>query len=99
MRRGTTPTHTFTTDLDLTAAEVLFVTYKQQGKTIVEKDIGEVMLEPEQISLELSQDDTLAFSTTGEVQIQIRARFAGGEAVASNIIRVPAEAILKDGVI
>ena len=37
MRRGTTPTHIFLTDIDLTDAEVIYLTYQMNGKTIMEK--------------------------------------------------------------
>ena len=46
MYRGTTPTNVFRTDVDLSNASVLFITYKQGGKLV----------------LELSQKDTLLFS-------------------------------------
>ena len=36
MRRGTTPTHTITTDLDLTEAAVIFLTYKQCKRVVCE---------------------------------------------------------------
>lgn len=99
MRRGTTPKHTFTTDIDLTEAEVIYITYKQQGEVIVEKEIQDIEASSEEISCELTQEETLQFSDPHDVTIQIRARFADGSAVASNIMKAPAEAILKDGVI
>lgn len=99
MRRGTTPKHIFTTDLDLTDAEVLYITYKQRGKDVVEKELPDIEVTAEELAVTLTQEETLSFADPSEVQIQIRARFADGSAVASNIMKVPAEAILKDGVI
>lgn len=37
MYRGTTPTNVFRTDVDLENASVLFVSYKQNGKVVLEK--------------------------------------------------------------
>lgn len=37
IKRGSTPTHTFTTDLDLTSASEIYVTYKQLGRVVAEK--------------------------------------------------------------
>lgn len=98
MRRGTTPTHTFNTDLDLTAAEVIYITYQQDCKNLeltgdrITRDINKVIVT-------LTQEETLAFAEDQPVYIQIRARFGDGEAVASNIIKVDAREILKDGLI
>lgn len=100
MRRGTTPTHIFKTSIDLTDAEVIFITYRQGKKNVLEKtkdDLDEVT--DEKIKVTLSQTDTLAFSVSGQVDIQIRARFPDGAAVASQVIRTDASIILKQGVI
>lgn len=99
MRRGTTPTHTFKSPVDLTDAVELFMTYRQGGKTIIEKSLDDIEVEPEQLVIHLSQTDTLAFSTIGDVEIQCRARYASGDAIASNIITIKACKILKEGVI
>ena len=97
MRRGSTPTNTFLTDIDLTGATV-FVDYEQNGRIIVEKTGSDLIIAPEQITLRLSQEDTLAFRP-GEVLVQIRYVFPNGDADASNLIRTTAEYIIKDGVI
>lgn len=95
-RRGSTPTNTFEVDLDLTGATV-FITYRQNGKTILEKS-EDVVITAEALTVELSQEDTLAFAD-GPCEIQIRYVFPNGKADASNIITATAERILKDGVI
>lgn len=97
MRRGSTPTNTFTVDIDLTGA-TLFVSYEQMGKVIVEKTGEDLTVTSTSISLSLSQEETLRFKP-GEVLIQIRYVFPSGAADASNIIRTTAERIIKDGVI
>ena len=97
MRRGTTPTHTFTTSVDLTAAEVLFMTYKQAGKIIVEKSIEDIGVETDKLIVKLTQEDTLAFADIGQVEIQCRRKFEDDTAIASDIIRVPVCRILKEG--
>lgn len=99
MIRGTTPTNVFTTDLDLTDADVVYITYKQGGETAIEKTKSDMTIEAEQITVELTQEDTLRLRSPATVQIQIRARFADGTAVASNVMTASVEQILKDGVI
>lgn len=99
MRRGTTPSNIFTVDTDLTSAEALYITYRQGYKTVVEKSLTDgIEVTAETITVTLSQADTLKFAK-GDVEMQIRARFPGGEAIASQIMTAPVEAILKDGVI
>lgn len=99
MRRGTTITNTFSTDTDLTTAEVVYITYKQNGRTVLEKSIEDLTITAEEITVELSQTDTLALMVGVPVQIQIRARWASGSAIASNIMTGDVERILKEGVI
>lgn len=96
MHRGTTPINIFQTDVDLTNASVLFITYKQNDKVILEKSIDEVKIQNNIVSAYLSQKDTLLF-TEGIVTIQIRAKFPDGSVIASALIRTSTYEILKDG--
>jgi len=102
MRRGSTPTNTFTTDIDLSGA-TLFVSYGQDGCIVIEKtgeDLDVSVVEGETtIVLELSQEDTLKFRADRDVEIQIRYVMPNGSADASNIIKTKFERIIKDGVI
>lgn len=99
MRRGTTPTNTFKVDADLSEASVLFITYSQQGKTIIEKTLEDATITPEDITVNLTQAETLEFNSGIPVKIQIRAGFEDGSRIASNIMTTDVSAILKDGVI
>lgn len=99
MRRGTTPTHIFKTKVDLTQASEMFITYKQNSEIKVEKSIGDITIEEEKLTTTLTQAETLTFSTLGSVEIQVRVKFPDGKALASNIIKRPACAILKEGII
>lgn len=98
MYRGTTPLNIFTVDADLTNAEVIYITYKQGCKVVIEKDIDEIEVAADKLTVRLSQEDTLKFDYR-EVEIQIRARYPDETAIASNIIKTTVEHILKDGVI
>lgn len=99
MRRGTTPIHTFSTDIDLTDAEAIYITYKQSGQTVMEKTAEDITITEDSLTVKLTQEETLAFALGKPVEMQIRARFADGTAVASQIMRTKADAILKEGVI
>lgn len=99
MRRGTTPTHIFKTSIDLTEAEVIFITYRQGNKNVLEKSREDLIVTNEQVSVKLTQEETLLFSINDAVKIQIRAKFADQSAIASNVITTKADVILKEGVI
>lgn len=98
MRRGTTPTITITTDLDLTQASNLFVTFKQGDRIAFEKTLEDVTITPETVVCELEQNDTLALKSGRNVSFQIRATL-GDSKVASNIMTASVDEILKGGAI
>ena len=97
MIRGTTPTHVFETDVDLSDAEVLYVTYRQ-GTIVVEKTKDDCEVTSDSVSVKLTQKETLLFKAGNyNTEVQIRARFADGTAVASNTIDLDVSPILKRG--
>ncbi|MDY4000003.1 MAG: hypothetical protein SOY73_13105 [Blautia sp.] len=98
MWRGTTPIHTFTfpTDVDLESMSVIFISYTQDGRVVVEKGKDDLEVVGNQIRIYLTQEDTLKFAP-GTVKIQLRSRTYDGRAVASNIISTTVKDILKDG--
>lgn len=96
--RGTTPTNTFNVNVDLTGCEVLYVTYKQAGRTIIEKAMSDCTVTETSVTVKLTQAETLRFrSDDGPVSIQIRAGWDNGERVASTKVRTTVDGILKDG--
>lgn len=96
---GTTMSHVFTVSVDLTGAEVMYITYQQQGKTVLEKDLSDCVITPESITVNLRQEDTLGFIDNLGVKIQIRVRMPDGSALKSEVIKTTADELLKEGVI
>lgn len=99
MRRGTTPTLTFSTPY---AAELIasgYITFKQRGAIILDVPLSDnsVTIQDNAISIDLTQDQTLVMTTADECKAQIRAVLESGKAVASNIVEIPVCAILKEG--
>lgn len=97
MKRGTTPIHEFTVDMDLTNAVVVYVTYNQGSQTVLEKTIEEMDITPEKISYRLTQKETLKFKSTLPVEIQIRCRMLDDTAYETDIINVKVDKLLKQG--
>lgn len=96
MKRGTTPTNTFKTNIDLTGATV-FLTYSQRGRVVLEKTGDDLEISADAIVTRLTQKDTLGFDALQKVSIQIRYVFPDGTAGASNIMTASVGEILKDG--
>ena len=99
MRRGTTPTLTFTTPYAANLVESGFITFNQRGTTVLDVPLSDssVTIADQSISITLTQEQTLAFTIAAPCEAQIRAVLDSGKAVASNIVCIPICAILKDG--
>ena len=99
MYRGSTPTNTFTTTTDISGADVVYISYAQQGRVVIEKDKDDCTFSQDGVSVMLSQQETLRLNACYDVEIQIRAKLPNGKALVSNIIKTTVDRVLKDGVI
>ena len=122
MRRGTTPTHTFHTDLDLSQAEAIYVTYAQEVgggeiEVVAEYTLDNgVEVDGDTITVTLTEEDTLKMMTArdrhlvtakdmfeslhkGIVMAQIRVKFSEDNKIASDVVKIQLDDILKDGAI
>lgn len=99
MRRGTTPTLQITvtglTDIEI---QNLYLTLRQ-GQITIEKTESGVSIDGEVITATLTQEETLSLVAKVDVALQLRVLSTNNTAYASNIVTVPVEAILKEGVI
>jgi hypothetical protein len=77
----------------------MYVTYSQGNSVIVEKSIEDCTITEDSVTVTLSQEDTLRFFALLPVLVQIRAGWAEGTRIASNILVTSANKILKDGAI
>lgn len=99
MIRGTTPTLTFKLPFDTELLAEVWVTLSQVGKIVLNKDLKQLQRTGDTLTLTLTQEETLKLTHGVATEIQVRARTIDGNALASQIIAVPTEEILKDGVI
>ena len=99
MIRGTTPTLEFIIPFDTSILDEAWVTLSQNGSVILNKQLGDCQCEERKLTVRLTQEETLKLDCDCKTEIQIRARTKEGEALASNIITVNTDRILKDGVI
>lgn len=103
MTRGTTPTLILKLkNLDVSLLRDVYITFRQNRykNKILEKKTEDISINAEKntIDIYLTQQDTLYFDVS-DVEIQMRAITKEGRAVASKILTLPVNRILKDGVI
>ena len=104
--RGTTPTLVFkikNENMDLDDVAEIWITLKTKAGTRSKEktyDIDDVTIDAQsgEVTLSLSQEDTLYFEDTNML-IQIRLRMDSGMAYASSIIKTSIGQILQEGVI
>ena len=101
MIRGTTPVLHFTLPFSLNEAKVCWITFAQNKNECFTGELNDECCEWEgtQITINMTQEQTLKLKSAFEVLIQIRILTNQDEALASNIITVPVRDILRDGVI
>lgn len=97
MIRGTTPKLEFTIPFDTGQLAKAYITISQKGSIVIDKPLSEIICDGNVMSLHLTQEETLKLKADSIAEIQIRVRTNSGEALASNIIQVSTERILKDG--
>ena len=97
MIRGTTPKLEFTIPFDTGQLVEAYITISQKGSIVIDKPLSEIICDGNVMSLHLTQEETLKLKADSIAEIQIRVRTNAGEALASNIIQVSTERILKDG--
>ena len=99
MIRGTTPLLEFDMPFDTSSIAEAFVTLSQNQKVILDKPLSECKCSANKLSVRLSQEETLQLDCDCNTEIQVRVRTIEGDALASDIITVRTDRILKDGVI
>ena len=97
MYRGTTPTITFTLPFSGKQITALNLCFVQQGQILLEKQLNDCVVEDNMLRVYLTENETLLFrADRGMVEMQLRIG-CGETRMASNIMCISVERILKDG--
>ena len=99
MIRGTTPTHVFTIPFDASLLSSARVVYKQGNKEILRKETEAFKMEGFQLSVTLTQEETLLFDDKASVKFQLRVRTKAGKALATPPMIVSVEECLDGEVL
>lgn len=97
MRRGTTPTITFSLPFNVNTVRNVEVYFAQNDELVLEKSMDECVLSGTTLAVTLSQADTLLLDDEEKLQIQVRFVFTDGSVDATEIIKGKVKEILKDG--
>lgn len=99
MRRGTTPTHTFSLPFDMEMISKVRITYFQNEVEVMTKTLEDCTIEGSELSYQLTQEETLLFSETYNIEIQIKVLTAGNEALLSDVIEEKPERCLCEEIL
>jgi hypothetical protein len=99
MIRGTTPTHIFTLPFDTSILKDVRITYAQSNKPIFEKNIEDCTLNGNELSVKLTQEDTLYLDHRRLVEIQLKVITQDGTVMASHVKRKDIGEVLNEEVL
>lgn len=96
---GTTPTHTFTLPFEKETLAEVRITYTQSKKKIITKEIDDLEIDGNDISLTLAQEETFLFEEGRNVSIQLKIKTTEGLVFNSDIIEMRVDPSLDNEVI
>lgn len=99
MRKGTTPTLTFTIPFDTAEIDCLRIILANDNNVILVKDDNECTLKGNEITVQLTQEETFLFDCDSMNQVQIRIKMKSGEVVSSDILKLPVKRCLDSEVL
>lgn len=95
MIRGTTPTITFTAELDFSLFSKIEVTFAQHKEPIFTKKKEDCIINGKELTVKLTEAETLQFNCKSTpIQMQIVCG-SGEERIATGIMETPIESLLK----
>lgn len=97
MIRGTTPTLEFKLPFDVKLIEKASIALSQNRTVAIEKTLDDCTAEGQLLMIKLTQKETLKLRAGTKTEIQVRVKTYDGDALASNIIEVTTDRILREG--
>lgn len=99
VRPGTTPIISFYLPFEVDLVAELWFTMVQRGVEVFTKELDDMEIEGSKIIVKMTQEETLKLASGQKVEIQVRIRTTGDDAIASQVETVDVDRILKNGVI
>jgi uncharacterized protein YuzE len=98
LRRLTTPTHTFALPFDASAVDKFLLTYAQDEAIVLEKTEVDMDVNGHVWGVKLTQEETKLFKP-GTAFAQIRVLMVGGDALASEPMRLWVDHVFNEEVL
>ena len=98
MTRGTTPTLEFSIPYAASDIKNGYITFAQHHRPVFEIGMEAMQLQDGKLTVTLTQQQTLLLCPD-DVMVQIRLLLEGDQAVASQLMELHVQDVLKDGVI
>ena len=83
-------------DLEQLNIAAFYLSFKQGNEIVLEKELQDLEIDKNKVSIQLTQQDTLKMNANNVVYIQGRIK-VDNEAYATNIIKTTLSDILKEG--
>lgn len=106
MIRGSTQQLIFNIGINTEEVSQLWLTFSHSNRLNAEiftKEINDVILDGTTLTVPLTQEETLALNEYNikekVVYVQLRVLLEDGQALASNVVEITVEHLLKDGVL
>ena len=99
VRPGTTPIICFYLPFDWDLVAELWFTVHQRGVELFTKTKDELEVEGSKVIVRLTQEETLRLTAGQKVDAQVRIRTTGDDSLASQIVSIEVDRILRGGVI
>ena len=91
IEKGCTCKNTFSFPYPKGVVEAIRITYSQNGVVLLQKELPDCTFSENEVSVNLTQEDTLKFDSSKIIKIQIKVKLAGGAIVKSNIVETIAD--------
>ena len=99
MIRGTTPTHKFLIPFGTDMVKDVRISYAQDGAIVAEKTVEDCVLDGNEITTKLSQEETLKFHDKRHVELQLKLLLHTGDTMATDIYTLSARKVLNEEVL
>lgn len=97
--RGTTPTLTFGLPFEASTIATGFVTVQQNNKTLIDKPLADCVCNDKDLSVTLTQKETLGLSCCYYAEVALVVKTKGDERLETKPIKVKVVDTSKEGVI
>lgn len=99
MRKGTTPSLTFSLPFDSSMVQCARIVFAHNNTPVLVKADDECVFSGNEVAITLTQEETFLFNCDTNYQVQVRVKLTDGSVQASEIMTLPVERCLDEEVL